>query len=51
MIPAGRYAYLGYASKMTDTAPGGGTQIWVDDATVSNIDWVTSAATATELQP
>lgn len=50
-IPADQYVYLGYAAKMTDNAPGGGTQIWVDDVTVSDIDWVTAAATATELPP
>jgi hypothetical protein len=50
-IPADQYVYLGYAAKMTDNAPGGGTQIWVDDVTVSNIDWVTAATTATVLPP
>jgi hypothetical protein len=51
VIPADQYVYLGYASKMTNTAPGGGTQIWVDDATVSDIDWVTAATTAIVLPP
>lgn len=50
-IPADQYVYLGYASKMTDTAPGGGTQIWVDDVTVSDIDWVAAASAATVLPP
>ena len=42
---------LGYAAKMTDASPGGGTQIWVDDATVSGIDWTAAEATATDLPP
>lgn len=50
-IPADQYVYLGYAAKMTDNAPGGGTQIWVDDTTASNIDWAAAATTATVLPP
>jgi hypothetical protein len=50
-IPAGEHVALGYAAKMTNAAPGGGTQIWIDDTTVGAIDWQAVAATATVLPP
>ncbi|MFD2255905.1 hypothetical protein ACFSSA_04375 [Luteolibacter algae] len=49
-IPAGEYVHMGYAAKMTDKAPGGGTQIWLDDDVVNNaIDWDAAEATARNL--
>lgn len=41
---------MGYAAKMTDNAPGGGTQIWLDDDVVNNaVDWDVAEATARNL--
>ena len=50
-IPEGHYVALGYTAKMTNAAPGGGTQIWIDDATIDAIDWQAAEATATVLPP
>ena len=49
-IPSGEYVHMGYVAKMTDNAPGGGTQIWLDDDVVNNaIDWDAAEATARNL--